>query len=432
MSNVDSILSRLGYPTLLKDSSTVMSNIISPVSNGSPSYMSNGEVRSRSGLNTPGMDFPNILQLCLVDFNVSPINIGGNNESDHTALINKPYTLIVGILNGTLPIDSILSVNGSDGTRYNINNITNPPSLGENTFNIGLVGEINVLSSVEQVVTYTISNNGQIDNSNITFKITWVKSLPPTKFITNPKCPNGTWSKIDISFTLDELYNPTNITPSPAVAAYNEMTNKKLNRFLGITQTLENWAKFLLFASSLSHGYSYNRICNISLTPDFTPSTISPTSILNLSFIISDINLGTEPELNEFDSILPNNKISHKCLGDWLLANFKIISDLIYIDKTNPENQQPLVMSVPATCNIENFTIGRTEVTIGSSSPSSPSSPSRPPVPFSPSSPSRPPVPFTPSNPLKPLTPSSSNSMIFIIVGVVILVLFFIFKSKKY
>jgi len=415
MSNVDSILSKLGYPSMPKDGSSIISNVVSiskldinspSMSNRNNQLMENIESSFAPSISEDSPSVMNSVQLCLVDFNVSPLNIGGNPgvDGDMTALINKPYTLIVGKLNGTLQPNSILTVNGSDGTSYTINkSITNPPNSNENSYNIVLLGEVNVSSSVEQLVTYTVSNNGQSDSSNPTFKMKWVSSLPPEKLVTNPKCPIGTWSKIDITFTLNEFFNPENRIPSPAIAAYNEMTNQKINRFIGIRNTLENWGKFYLFLSTLTHGYSYNRLCNISLTPDFTSSTISPTSILKLSFVISDINLETELELKNFESYLPNNKISHKCIGDWLKANFKTISDLIYINKTNP-NQQ-LVMSVPASCKIENFSIDVNEVTISPPSP-----------------------PITPSS----SSSSSNNNLMYVIIAVVILGLYFMFRPKSY
>jgi hypothetical protein len=441
MSNVNSILSKLGYPSIPKDGSSVISSIISPQNSivGSPSMsslvspsMSRGSLQFMSNIGDSLMnngDFSETpLSLCFIDFNVSPLNIGGSADSTDstasvpsTALINKSYTLIIGILNGNLPPNSTLSVSGSDGTTYNINkSITNPPNPIENPTNIVLVGEINVLSRVEKVVTYTIINNGEINNSaNLTFKIDWVSSLPPTKFSTNPKCPVGTWSKIDITFTLEEFFNPGNITPSPAIDGYYLMTNQKLNRFIGFNSTIDNWGKYFVFLSALTHGYSYNRICNISFTPDFTPSTVSPTSILKLSFIISDINLGTEPELNQIDPFLQNNKISHRCIGDWLKSNYKSVSDLIYMESS----EKPLIMSVPTSCAIENFTIDKSEVTI---------SPPRPPTPSPSPSRSNP----SPSSPLSPSSQSSSkssfNSMIYIIITVIILVTFYIYRSKQY
>ena len=396
MSSINTIISQLGLPPIPKDDIPLLSNVIPPI-------ISNID---------PNATTTSPLKLGFMDINTSPSSLGGfpATDGDINVLINKPYTLIVAKIQGTLPSNSILAVNGSDGTNYNIKSITNPIKPEENKYNFTLLGEIIVSSNVEQIVTYTITNNGQIGSANFVYRIKYVTSLPPELLSVNPKCPVGDWSKIDITFTLDECLNPNNKIPSPSIVEYNQMTNQKLNIFLGFTNTLENWAKFLLFYSTTTHGYSYNRICNISLTPNFTPSTILPTSILNLSFIITDVNLGTFPALSQHENALSNNKLSHRCIGDWLKANYKVVKDLVYIDKTNPNNPQPLIMSGPASCKIENFTIDKTDIKIRSSSP---------------------PVPFSPSN-SDSSSDSSSNSMIFIIVGVVILVLFFIFKSKKY
>ena len=123
--SINSILSKLGYPTIPKDGTSIMSSLISPINSivNSPST-SNVGIQLMDNIDSPSMSTYPPLQLCLVDFNVSPLNIGGNQgvDGDMIAIINKPYTLIVGILQGTLPPNSILSVSGSDGSKYNISN----------------------------------------------------------------------------------------------------------------------------------------------------------------------------------------------------------------------------------------------------------------------------------------------------------------------
>jgi hypothetical protein len=418
MSNVDSILSKLGYPSIPKDGSSIISNVISSKSNiGSPSMaktdiqlMSNLESSFAPSISEDSPSVMNSVQLCLVDFNVSPYNMTGGGmdiQSDVTALMNKPYTLMIGILYGTLELNSNLSVNGSDGSVYKVSNsITDRPDPYDNPGNIYLFGEVTVSSNTEKIVTYTIiSNDRQIDyHYASSYKINWVESLPPAKLSKNPKCPIGTWSKIDITFTLDEFFNPFNITPSPAIMMYNQSTNNKMNKYLGMTNTLDNLGKYYIFMCALTHGFSYNRICNISMTPNFTSSTISPTSIITLSFIITDINLKTETEVAYLESILPNNKISHKCIGDWLKTNFKTVNDLVYINPSRPGEFK--VINVPSSCSIENFSIDVKEVT------------------FSPPTPSTPP---TPSN-----TSSSYSSLMYVIIVVVILGLYFMFRPKRY
>ena len=277
------------------------------------------------------------------------------NNYNNDANIKTPLEIKAQIQNGSVG-ESVVTLSGSDDTTYNhtrIDQVNNTP-----------VYVFTVSSNVPNTVTYTVNVSNQtaysqsanfrsgnnadyISKIDINYRLENIESSSPDKgsmapdiiklFTETNLCPNAPGTIIKSYFSLDEWINPlnqySNNTPSKSalfapsstpssslftVDLYNKLlTNTEKNAPFPIN--MANIGRLLITNLSRLCGISFSRFCNITLTPQFTPSTITGSSYFELKFVITDVII---PEKNIPGENPINDNISHKCIGEWLVKNF--------------------------------------------------------------------------------------------------------------